>query len=996
MSSPKVGRVILDAPLRTPAPRRAFATLAALTLLLLVLAPHLQAAEPQSFYVNYSARVPTAPLLAHPLSIVHPGAELDLDAAQKAGNRVLAYVSVGEVAHDAPYRAEVLRRQLPFAGRNETWRSDLIDLSDARWPDFLVDTVAAPAARRGFDGFFLDTLDSVQLIDAAAPDSPRRTAALAGLIATIKKLRAAFPQKQIVINRGLFAFDALRDVVDGVLVESLYETHDFATKAHRPVPPADTEALLAALRPVSAAGRAVYVLDYADPAAPPERAQATAAKIRAHGFHAFVSTPALDGVMLAPLRPVARRICALFGNLSPVPAEDIHWPTDSFTAQRLQTPLEWLGYEVDFFRILQPSDLPALGAEYRAIVIPRFWRVPPEVEGAVVDWLIAQRAAGRKLLLFGSLPFRDLRQRARFMKAFGLGGTGIIASPPLKLETLARDDALLGYEEKVPPLQVNHHDLQAPADATKILSLRGQPDDGPAVVFDAIFTCSWGGLAFDPYVLFRRADFREFWHLDPFGFLQRILGDFGAPAPDVTTRDGLRLYMSHIDGDGFANFSRVELGKRSAEIVRDRILKKYPLPVTVSIIEAELRGLIRTQRADDSPALEAIARDIFALPHVEAASHSFSHPFFWIEGDREAVFYDDQNLELKIHYPKLDLAREINGSVSYINERLAAPGRPVRVFLWSGNCRPPPEALRLVRELGLENVNGGDTIISRKDQTLTAVAPRSMPWHGELQVHAPNQNENVYTNNWRGPLFGTFLHTIDTFNLTETPRRLKPVNVYYHFYSADYPASQHALETIHNWVISQPLHAITLSHYARIARDARATTLYHAGPDRWLAVNAGDSRTFRLSPAVAARLDLRASRGVTGWKTERDQAYVHTDGTRVVTFALAAPSLSPADFPRLESSSAEIEFRIRTSTTLEFTATDLRPIQVTLAGLPPRRLAITINDTAQQVTPAPDGRLPLTLPPTARVRLTIPASSASHPAAGSRLSALDSGLPLHP
>ncbi|HEY1109268.1 MAG TPA: hypothetical protein VGE76_11565, partial [Opitutaceae bacterium] len=69
-------------------------------------------AEPLAFYVNYSARVPTPPLLAHPLSIVHPDATLDLAAAQQTGNKVLAYLSVGEVAADAPYRAEVLRRRL--------------------------------------------------------------------------------------------------------------------------------------------------------------------------------------------------------------------------------------------------------------------------------------------------------------------------------------------------------------------------------------------------------------------------------------------------------------------------------------------------------------------------------------------------------------------------------------------------------------------------------------------------------------------------------------------------------------------------------------------------------------------------------------------------------------------------------------------------------------------------------------------------------------------
>jgi hypothetical protein len=936
---------------------------------LLLASAQATAAERQAFYVNYSAQVPTAPLLAHPLSIVHPSAELDLAAAQSAGNQVLAYVSVGEVASDAPYRGEVERRGLPFAGRNPTWNSDLIDLGDPRWPEYLVNEVAAPAARRGFDGFFLDTLDAVELIDP--PNSPRRVAARAGLIATISRLRAAFPGKRIVINRGFFAFDAVREFIDGVLVESLFETHDFATRTYRAVPRAETDALLAALQAVTAAGRSVYVLDYADPANP-ARADAAAAQIQARGFHAFVSTPALDGVALAPVRPVARRIFAMFGNLSPIATEDIHWPTDSFTAQRLQTPLEWLGYEVDFRRILTAGDLPNLGPEYRAIVIPRFWRAPIEIEGAIVDWLIAQRAAGRKLLIFGSVPFRDLRQRARFMRAFGLGGAGTVLPPPLKLELVTGDEALLGYEEKVPPLQVNHHDLRAPDDAQRILSVRGKPEDGPAVIFDAVFTCSWGGIALDPYLLFRRADFRELWHVDPFAFLQRALGDLAAPVPDTTTRDGLRLYMSHIDGDGFSNFSRVALGQRSAEIVRDRILKKYPLPVTVSIIEAELRGLIRTQRAEDSAILEAIARDIFALPHVEAASHSFSHPFFWIEGDREAVYYDEQNLELKLHYPKLDLAREIDGSVSYINERLAARDRPVRVFLWSGNCRPPPEALRRVRALGIENVNGGDTIISRKNLTLTAVAPRTMPWEGELQVHAPNQNENVYTNNWRGPLFGTFAHVIDTFTLTDTPRRLKPVNVYYHFYSADYPASLHALETIHDWVISQPLHAITLSHYARIARDARGTSIFQTSRDRWLIVNQGESRTLRLPARFAAQIDLARSQGVTGWKVERDQVYVHTDGARHTTLALAD---QPSAFPRLESSSGEIAFRTRTPQTFAFRVSDLRPVQLVFAGLTPRgELRATINGHAQTVATDPAGRLQLTVPAKADVLLELPSS----------------------
>lgn len=922
--------------------------------------------EPLSFYVNYSARVPTAPLVAHALAIVHPDATVDLAAAHRAGNTVLAYLSVGEVAADAPYRAEVVSRRLPFAGRNPTWNSDLIDLTDERWIDYFVTQLAPAAISRGFDGLFLDTLDAIDLIPATAA----RTAALrTGLVTLIRRLHTAFPGKRILVNRGFPVFSAIRDSIDGVLAESLFETHDFATTSSRAVAPGETAALLIELQRIAAAGRQVYVLDYTDPA-DATRATSAANRIRALGFHAFVSTPTLDGAMLAPLRPVPRRICSFYGNLTTVQEDQVKWPAESFTAQRLQAPLEWLGYEVDYFKITAATDLPALSADYRAVVVPRFWEIPVALEPTVVDWLVAQRAAGRKILIFGDVPFRDPDQRQRFFNAFGLGGTGAVTAPPFTPAITAKDPAVLDYEAPVAPLLVAHHDLRAPADARHLLTVQARLTQGPPVVFDAVFTCDWGGIACDPYLLFRRADFRDFWHIDPFAFLTLALGEHPGPVPDTTTRDGLRLFLNHIDGDGFANYSRVEPGQRSAEIIRDRILKKYPLPVTVSVIEAEIRGLIRTQRDQDAPALEAVARDIFALPQVEAASHTYSHPFYWIEGDRTEAFYDEQKLDLKIPYPQLDLAREIEGSVNYINRRLAPAGRPVRVFLWSGNCRPPPAALALTRRLGLENLNGGDTIITARNRTLTAVAPRTMPWADELQVYAPNQNENVYTNNWRGPLFGTFTHVLDTYALTETPRRLKPVNLYYHFYSGDYLASLRALETIYDWVIAQPLHALPASTYARLARDARATAVFSAGADRWVIVNRGDSRTLRLPAALAARLDLAHSRGLTGWKIEGDQAYLHTDGSSSVTLALAPAGATAPAHSRLESSSAEITFRTLAPTATAFTVSDLRPVNTVFAGLrPSASVRATINGQPQTLRATAGGTLALTLPAQAEVAL---------------------------
>ncbi len=930
----------------------------------------IHAAEPMAFYVNYSAKVPTAPLVAHALSIVHPDATVDLAAAHRAGATVLAYLSIGEVAGDAPYRTEVVRRRLPFAGHNPVWNSDLIDLTDPRWGEYLVDELAATAARRGFDGFFLDTLDSVDLV--APGDAPRTAALRQGLVAVVQRLHAAFPQKRIIVNRGFFAFAALREVIDGVLAESLFATHDSAGGVYGAVAPATTAALLVELRKIAAAGRPVYVIDYADPASPPAHPREVARQIRALGFHAFVSTPALDGTMLAPLRLVPRRICSFYGNLSTEQSDQVKWPAESFTATKLQLPLEWLGYEVDYYKVASRADLPRLGAECHAIVLPRLWQIPPAVEAPLVDWLVEQRAAGRRIVVLGSLPFRDREQRARFLEALDLGGSGAPAIRPAALEVISKETGTYDFEVELPLNPVSYVELRAPADARRILALRARPTAGPAVDFDPVFTCSWGGIALDPFLLFRRADFREFWRVDPFVFLQRALGASPAPAPDTTTRDGRRVFLSHIDGDGFSNFSRVEPGQRSAEIIRDRILKKFPLPVTVSIIEAELRALIRTQRAADAPVLEAIARDIFALPQVELASHTFSHPFFWIEGDRTEGFYDAAKLDLKQVYDHLDLTREIVDSVRYINELLAPPGRTVRVFQWSGNCRPPPAALALTRELGLENINGGDTLITARNRTLTAVAPRSMPWDGELQILAPNQNENVYTNNWRGPLFGTFSQVLETFALTESPRRLKPVNLYYHFYSGDYPASLHALETIYQWVMAQPLHPVTVSQYARTVRDARDTTIFSVGDEHWVIVNQGEARTFRLPAQLADRIDLARSPGVTGWKIESDQGYIHTDGAPVVTVSLA-PRPVPHQ-PRLETSSGEISFTAHGPAGWRLAVSDPRPVELVFAGCTPGATVRVVTAGAAAVQPADaTGRLRLTAPPQSRLELEFAA-----------------------
>ena len=172
--------------------------------------------------------------------------------------------------------------------------------------------------------------------------------------------------------------------------------------------------------------------------------------------------------------------------------------------------------------------------------------------------------------------------------------------------------------------------------------------------------------------------------------------------------------------------------------------------------------------------------------------------------------------------------------------------KKLEVFLWSGNCRPSGEALRMVNALGLEALNGGNTMINRRAEGSAGISSTDTFMDGELQVYSPVQNEFVYSNGFTGPLFGGYRLVIDTFQRTGSPRLLKPVNAYYHFYSVQSGESQAALKDVYDWCLAQPLHSVTARNFVRIAKDYRATGIARAGPKRWIARNAGRCHTFRV------------------------------------------------------------------------------------------------------------------------------------------------------
>ncbi|MCB1077461.1 MAG: hypothetical protein KDM64_06490, partial [Verrucomicrobiae bacterium] len=759
-------------------------------------------------------------------------------------------------------------------------------------------------------------------------------------------------------------------IVDGILVESVFQTFDPESRDYRQVEPRQTRSLVAQVRKAAASGLPVYAVDYLPPTAPHDEIANAAKELRAIGAVPFLTTPDLNGTVVGG-GEVARRVLVLYG-YDPKEAETHRiWPADTTTHAILQMPLEWMGYEVDYHNVSDGVPSADLGAEYAGVILDEELEFPFRLENGFADWVMRQTDAGKKLLFLGTYGFSDYHERSRIFAKLGIQVGPEVPMPAGDPVIATLDPKFMDFETKAVPTRRDFENIAAPSGARVLLGLEAtdtKEPDSPKHRFDTAYLANWGGALLSPYLVFEASEETILQYANPFAFLGEIWPTGQFPAPDPTTRDGLRVFYTHVDGDGFSSLSSVDPGKTCAEVLYERFLKDLPWPITISVVESEIRGQMLSQKSSEAKLLTEVAQAIYRLPNVQAASHSYSHPYVWMEEDPEfSEMYDAPNLALKLtaKYPKIDYRRETIDSLAYINDSLLPPGKQADLMLWSGNCRPSPEVLKMLRNEGFETMNGGNTILCRRFPGLFGVAPRVAPCGDELQIYAANQNEFLYTEGWNGPTWGGFAQVIETFEMTEAPRRLKPVNVYYHFYSVERPDACAALHKIYDWCKTQNLHATTAIQFSRITRDSWQTRLVKTGDHRWVALNDGQLRTFRL-PASAGIPDLATSEGVTGYRTEGDSLYVHTNGQPRVTISLGK---APASRPYLETATGEVQVKSRTPASIEI-QNQSTPSRLVLRGFNPgSAIEVAINTLSETRQADPEGRVIIDAPPGTSVSL---------------------------
>lgn len=871
------------------------------------------------------------------------------------GTKVFAYVSLGEAESWRP-SFKALNKDV-IRTKNKAWNTDVIDLTKPGWKNYILNKRIAPLWKKGYRGFFLDTLDSFKLFAKDKQAVKRQRKALVSLI---KAIHNKFPGIRLFLNRGFSVLPQVHNDVVGVAAESLFKGWNPKNKTYRDVPEAQQKALINKLNHVKKAYHLpVTVIAYLPPKDRKE-ARRTAHKIAHLGFTPWVTDAQLDEMGVGSIEVMPRKVLMLY-HLSNA---DDHLALQAIM-QDAAMPLEYMGYAARYHAMSKPLPTDTLRGRYAGIVTWFNSNVPDP--NKYEKWLEKQIHDGVHVAILGDSGLPDTRD---LLKKLGLTTLAIGGKGP----TIVSHDDMVGFEG------LPHH---APGYEMGLQSTSNQNKehlvlkDAQGQRLSPVVTGPWGGIALAPWVLqqfgessqnvgentstYQQAKGQQRWILNPFKFFKTALALPPMPIADATTENGNRILMAQIDGDGFANRAQLPGTPYVSQVILNRIIKTYRLPITVSIIEGEIGPHGLHPRL--SPELERIARRIFRQSNVEIASHTFSHPFDW-EDIKNGMPSGKYNLPIPNY--NFSFKREIDGSVHYINTQLAPPGKKTRVLLWSGDAEPPEKAIAMVYKLGIANLNGGNTIITHMHPSLTHVSAMLRPKGPYLQVYAPDMNEDIYTHGFIKPLWG-FEHVIQTFKMTNKPRRLKPIDIYYHFYSGTRIASLHALRKVYNYAQHQQTLPMFESRYFKVA-----TNFYHLGIARrldgaWQITGADSDRTLRV-PKAMGWPDIGESNGVAGVRNLPQGRYVALTGADHVTLRLTQhkprlPYLLKANgrITQWQRRGGDLQIRLHADVPLKFTLANAASCHISAPGahvvktsaLPNKTLTYTRKDSGDVVVHCP-------------------------------------------
>ena len=717
---------------------------------------------------------------------------------------------------------EEYETKLPYKiiGYNKEWKSYIYDIRDKNYQKFLLKNIKNA---KDFDGFFFDTIDSYELTKVDKNGYKK------ALVAFFKKVKKEYPNKIIIFNRG---FELTDEVKPTAIV-----AEDFFTLDGKPLSESDKKWLTDKLNDAKSKGILPIVIEYVEPFNK-DKAVKLAKKIVKEGYIPYVADKNLYSLGVSNTYLKNRKILVIY-------SEKKEFKDNSLGHIMISMPLEFFGYIPQLVHI---NDLPDDTSAYNSIIIA----LDKEVKNKTYkSWLKKQLLQHKKILFLSTFGINDLSFldiKTEYSKSFNF-----------KLYKTK----LKPFESKFNIGDLKDYFILKPEHSENLLSFI---NDKNQITVTAAKT-KWGGYFINPFdeyksIAFGNKDDIVLWKINPFYFIPYILDLKPAPLPDFTTENGRRILFSHIDGDGFVNRND-KTEDFAADVLYKKIFTKYNLPFSESVIEGEIAPY-GVYPKDSKKALK-IAKKIFKLKNIEPASHAFSHPFDW---------RDPKHPRLPVPNYKFSYKREIEGSLNFVS-KLAH--KKANLFFWTGACNPTEKQLAFTYKHGILSINGQDTCITNSKKFLFYIAPLGIEQGKYFQVYSQITNENIFTDEWKNKL--GYIKAIQTMKLTDSPRRLKAMDLYFHNYSGAYKASLYALKKVLSYAIQQKPLPMFTSSWIKIALDFENSIVLRDLKGNYIFKNSGDLRTLKIKGRHS--VDFKKSKGVIGYIYQKGYTYISLDNSKI-------------------------------------------------------------------------------------------------------------------
>lgn len=247
--------------------------------------------------VYYNKIMPSPPMRGYDLIVLdgqkHPNLDevravnaqpMDNGQQKKTNLVLLGYLSFGEEAPHLHFPVHDLPNML--LAENPHWKGNhTIDIRRPEWQDFIIKQLIPDVLCQGFDGIFIDTMDSPLALEDLYPGMKK-----AGLD-IIKSIQKNYPGLPVVLNRGFDILPEAAPYLYGVLAESTMAQYNWDDGTSKLFPASAQQPILDILKKARSNNRKLQILtlDYWD-----QKDRAGVARIyqlqRERGFSPYVST----------------------------------------------------------------------------------------------------------------------------------------------------------------------------------------------------------------------------------------------------------------------------------------------------------------------------------------------------------------------------------------------------------------------------------------------------------------------------------------------------------------------------------------------------------------------------------------------------------------------------------------------------------------------------------------------------------------------------------